>query len=146
MKQLLAALRHPRAYTWWALRPWRPHSLVLAIGGLIYIGIGSAYAATSPGVQLAAEVTSMRVWGAMFICTGVLALLSSRWPPASEKWGYSALAATSALWAAFYLLGLLFFDGPSLTGVLVWTLVTVLWVAVSALENPSERIVDDRQD
>jgi hypothetical protein len=146
MKNLINALRHPRAHKWWALRPWRRHSLVSALCGLIYVGIGSAYIASSVTVQFAARVAPMPFWGALFILTGLLAVLSSRWPPASEKWGYSALSGTSAAWAALYLIGTLFFHAHALTGGLVWALVTILWVAIAGLDNPAERVIDDRRD
>lgn len=145
MKQLIAALRHPRAYTWWALRPWRRHSLVLALGGLVYVGIGSAYVATNPSIRLAERIAPVPAWGVLFIVAGVLALLSSRWPPASEKWGYSALSGTSAVWSALYLLSTVFFDAHAVTGGLVWSLVTLLWWAVAGLENPADRVIDDRR-
>jgi hypothetical protein len=145
MRNLIAALRHPRAYRWWALRPWRRHSLVLALGGLIYVGIGVAYVATTPSIQLAARIAPITAWGVLFIVTGLLALLSSRWPPASEKWGYSAMSGTSALWAALYFLSTAFFDAHALIGSLVWALITLLWMAVAGLENPADRVIDDRR-
>lgn len=145
MRYLLIAIRHPRAHTWWALRPWRRHSLVLALGGLIYVGIGFAYIIAQPTTQqLAARVAPMPVWGVLFLVTGFLALLSSRWPPASEKWGYSALSGTSAWWSVLYVFGTFIFDGRALTGGLVWALVTLLWWAIAGLDNPAERVVDDR--
>jgi hypothetical protein len=79
-------------------------------------------------------------WGVVWVAVGLCALLSARWPPQSEKWGYTLLAGLSALWAAFYLLGALFMGagGSNLTGALVWGLMAVLWWAISGLLNPED--------
>ena len=82
------------------------------------------------------------LWGFVFMTVGVLAIISSRWPPVSETWGYQALTGLSAGWAAFYLMGVLFHDSsPSnLSGFLSWGLIGFLWWAVSGLVNPKSLI------
>ena len=47
MKHLIAAALHPRAYSW-GLRPWRRHSLVLALAGCAYVAVGITYLVSRP--------------------------------------------------------------------------------------------------
>lgn len=148
MKRLFSALRHPHDHRWLELRPWRRHSLVLTLGGLIYAGIGWVYVITGTNpariesLELALNLMPMPGWGLCFITAGTLGILSSRWPPASEKWGYTAMSALASLWGSFYVLGPLFFDGPAsgLAGGLVWHLIAFMWWAISGLDNPHDRV------
>lgn len=147
MKHLIAALAHPSRYRWLALRPWRRHSLVLATAGLAYCAIGFIYVITEPtdsrqsSLRLAYNIAPEPAWGTVFITVGLLAVLSGRWPPASEKWGYTTLSGLSALWGAFYLLGVpLGGTASSLSGAAVWFLMTFVWWAISGLDNPVERL------
>lgn len=126
------------------VRPWNRHSLVLLVAGLVYLGIGFAYMIAGPSasreVTMAFQLSWMplQAWGAVFALVGLASIISSRWPPASETWGYTAMTAISGGWAAFYLLGIPFFGAPiqNLTSVLVWSLVAFLWWAVSGLVSP----------
>lgn len=143
MKRLLIAATHPRGYVWRALRPWKRHSLVLAVAGTAYIGIGVTYMLATPrtdrvnSLQLAINIAPMDVWGTIWAFVGLLGVLSSRWPPASETWGYTLMSSLAALWGAFYLGGVaLGAPKQSLSGALVWSLVAFLWWAVAGLKNP----------
>lgn len=153
MRYLVRALRHPRDYKWWELRPFQRHSLVLAVAGLVYIALGAVYAFTDPtpqrliGLKLALVAMPLEAWGVLWMIVGALALLSSRWPPASKTWGYSALTGLAACWAGIYLVGvvLLGTPGTGLVGALVWALMGFLWWAIAGLVNPDDilAMVDD---
>lgn len=129
-----------------ALRPWRRHSLVLAVGGLVYLFVGIAFIrmpvtdTRAASIELALRLAPMTVWGTVWVVTGILALASTRWPPATETWGYTAMTSLAALWSAIYALSMIFFDAPatSVSGVLVWALVGFLWWAISGLSNPDD--------
>lgn len=133
------------------LRPWRQHSQVLAVGGAAYFVIGLAYCFTpltpsrAAGLEFPLQVAPIETWGIVFIIVGVLAFASTRWPPASETWGYTAMSSLSAAWAMAYLLGILIFGTPTSTvsGVVVWGLFAFVWRAVSKLRNPEELLVNE---
>lgn len=143
MKKLITALKHPHSYVWWALRPWRRHSTVLAVAGTVYALVGFSYiiAEANPSreraLQLAIAWMPLPAWGAIWIGVGGLAILSSRWPPASETWGYTAMTGLAAGWSGFYLAGIVL-DAPAqgFSGGLVWGLVAFMWWAISGLVNP----------
>lgn len=128
------------------LRPWRRHSIVLAIGGGIYIAYGlsmSVLVSTEDrqnGLSLAINLMPLSTWGVVWICVGLAALASTRWPPQSETWGYGAMAGLAALWGSFYLLGAPFRDhsSASVPGVLIFYLLTFMWWGVSGLMNPDD--------
>lgn len=128
------------------LRPWRRHSLVLLVAGLVYMLIGASYVYTDPlpsreaALQLALKWFPIEVWGGVFMVCGALALISSRWPPISKTWGYMVLTGLSSGWAAFYLMGVLIFhtSRQNLSAVLSWGLIAFLWWAISGLRNPGE--------
>jgi hypothetical protein len=127
-----------------ALRPWQRHSLVLAVAGTVYILVGVSYIVSTPtpsreiSLSLALAWMSFPAWGFVWMVVGSLAILSSRWPPASETWGYTTMTGLAAAWSAFYILGICFFDAPKqgFSGVLVWGLVAFMWWAISGLVNP----------
>jgi hypothetical protein len=131
-------------HPWQGMRPWTRHSLVLLVAGLIYVGIGFAFCFTRPtgakeqALHFALKWWSFQTWGVIFIVAGVLAVISSRWPPVSRTWGYSVLTGLSAAWAAFYGVGIFFADSPTtnLTAGLSWALVAFLWWAISGLRDP----------
>lgn len=126
------------------LRPWKRHSLVLLVLGIIYVLIGTTYimAKSSPErdrfLTGALHIMPLGGWGVAFIAVGSLSILSSRWPPASETWGYTALSGLSSLWGMFYLMGVIWYGAPpaGLSGALVWGGVAFLWWAISGLVNP----------
>lgn len=133
------------AARWWALRPWRRHSLVLVVAGVVYLMIGVAYAFTPSTAQ---RTAALRVplalmplggWGVIFIAVGLLAILSARWPPASESWGYTTLTGLSTLWAMFYVWGMVLGgSSTNLTGACLFALLAFMWWAISGLRNPDE--------
>lgn len=145
MKYLVEALRHPRDYDWKHLRPWQRHSQVLAVGGLVYLLIGVAFI-TMPNnpdrnqaLSVILQLAPLQFWGACWAIAGVMALISTRWPPPSKTWGYTALAGVAALWSSAYLVGIL--DGNPVTGVLgslVYGLFGFLWWAIAGLSNPDD--------
>lgn len=132
------------------LRPWRQHSRVLAVGGAVYLLVGISYLfapadpdqATTMRIPLA--LGGMDTWGAVWITVGLLAFASTRWPPASETWGYTAMASLSALWSCFYV-GAMVLGAPNTTSraVLVWALFAFMWLAVSGLRNPEEQLTPE---
>lgn len=150
MKHLIMALRNPTDHHWLELRPWRRHSLVLTLGGTIYVAIGFAYLLTSTSTRTTALVLPlhwlpMSFWALLFVVAGLLGILSARWPPASEKWGYTTLTGLAALWGSFFLLGTVLLDAPpsGASGALTWYLLAILWWAISGLDNPHDRVADE---
>lgn len=129
---------------YWGVRPWTRHSLVLLVAGLVYMAIGFTYyqAETSSSRELALSVileyVEFKTWGIVFMLAGASAAISARYPPVAEKWGYMVLTGLSAGWAAAYAVGILVADSPwfNLTAVLLWSLVSFLWWAISGLLNP----------
>lgn len=132
----------------WHLRPWQRHSLVLLIGGLVYTTYGFYYLVTDDqarrGSALAlAEAVAlghMAFWYTVWLIVGGLALVSTRWPPQSKTWGYTALSGLAACWGSVYLLSIVLLGAPTagIGGALVWYLVAVLWWAISGLINPDD--------
>ena len=130
---------------WMALRDWKRHSLVLAVAGTVYVLVGVSYIASTANasresaLRLALAWMPLPAWGCIWIVVGLLAILSSRWPPASETWGYTTMTALASAWAAFYGLGILL-GSPTqnVSGVLVWGLVAFMWWAISGLVNPGK--------
>ena len=150
MRQLIAAALHPHDYKW-GLRPWRRHSAAVLAAGCVYIAIGITYMLSTPtesrtsSLVLALEVMPLRGWGVVWIVAGTLAVISARWPPASETWGYSALSGLTSLWASFYVLGVLVMGAPmqSLTAGLMWGLIAFLWWIIAGLRNPDTALIID---
>lgn len=132
-----------------SIRPWTRHSLILMVAGFLYVLIGFLYIRSSPNparsmaLKVILEVAPIQFWGSLFILSGLLSMLSSRWPLASEKWGYIVLTGMSSGWSATYLLGVLFFDGPSASWsqVLVWATLGFMWWAISGLIHPGSVVV-----
>lgn len=132
-----------------SLRPWSRHSLVLLVAGFVYIAIGVAYISDvlseerQAALVVALNIMPLYYWGFVFSLAGIAAILSSRWPPRHEKWGYVALTGISSGWAAAYFLGVVFHLTPisNITSVLIWSLTAFLWWAISGLSNPPQSLV-----
>lgn len=148
MMSLLRALRHPRSYRWFVLRPWKRHSLVLMAMGSIFICMGWTYILTDPtavrtdSLRMALNIAPLDVWGGAFIISGVMGMLSARWPEASERWGYTAMSGIASWWACCYLVSVIlgWVAISSLTGFFLWASLPVLLWAISGLDNPHEVI------
>lgn len=133
-------------HPWRDIRPWKKHSLALLVAGMVYITVGSSFffGTLTPenklGLHLALQWFDIQVWGVIFVLAGILAIVSSRWPPVSETWGYTVLTSLSVGWAMTYLTGILFFDAPMnmLRGVVTWGLLGFLWWIISGLRNPDD--------
>lgn len=126
------------------LRPWQRHSQVLAVAGAVYVtyGVVALLIAGPPSTnaRALADLLPQWFWGIIWVLVGGLALVSTRWPPSSKTWGYTALAGLAALWSAVYLTSPLLGAewGRNVGGVLVWGLVAYLWFAVAGLVNPDD--------
>lgn len=126
------------------VRPWKRHSLVLLVAGLAYVAVGISYAASEvtpereTALALPLAWAPIEFWGAIWVFSGVLSIISSRWPPVAEKWGYGVLTGLSAGWSATYAVGVIFANAPAsnLTLTFVWGLMAFMWWAVSGLVNP----------
>lgn len=137
----------------WGVRPWTRHGLILVVVGVLYALVGFQYLNATPNINreralaVLLRVAPIQFWGGVFILAGVLTIMSSRWPPFAEKWGYVILTGLSAGWAAAYLMGILFFHAPSasVTQVILWGLLSFMWWAVSGLLNPDKTAVTDHE-
>lgn len=136
--------------TFWGLRrEWKRHDTILCVGGLMYILVGLYYVSTrsaqsrGASLEILLRVAPMTVWGGAFIMAGVLSLISSRWPPFAETWGYVVMTSLSTGWAAAHLMGMLFADAPYTNAIssIVWGAFGFLWWAVSGLLNPDKTAV-----
>lgn len=131
---------------WKALKPWRRHSLVLIVAGMAYVFIGLSYIYAEPSptrtvaLQYALNWFSLGGWGVWFAITGVITMVSSRWPPVSRTWGYTMLTGISCAWGLFYLAGIVFGDSPftNISGAIVWSVFGFLWWAISGLVDPTD--------
>lgn len=146
MKRLIVAATHPRSHAW-GLRPWTRHSLVLAVAGCAYIAVGATYLLSEPAesresaLHVALNLMDMHGWGIVWVAVGLSAILSSRWPPASETWGYSVMSMLATWWACCYFAGVLLgAENQSVSGGLVWALVAFMWWAVAGLINPHAQV------
>ena len=143
-----ARLKVGATRTWFALRPWQRHSIVLLAGALVYICQGLVYLLVDltpdrqRGLSAVFQVTRHHPepWGVIWIIVGALALASTVWPPQSKTWGYTGLTAMAALWGAGYGGSALFLGAPlnNLSGLAVWWLVAFMWWAISGLVNPDD--------
>ena len=133
-------------HPWRGLRPWKRHSLVLMVAGLVYIGIGCSYifgdssSSRAISLEIALRWFSLHQWGVVFILAGTLSIVSSRWPPISKTWGYMVLTGLSVQWAGWYAAGILVGDAPSgnMSAVATWGLIGFMWWAISGLRNPDD--------
>lgn len=139
--------RFKRKYV--GVRPWMRHSLVLMVAGLVYVLIGVSYILSKPtpnrelALQVALDKAPIQFWGGVFIAAGLLSVISSRWPPVAETWGYMVLTGLSAGWSVTYLTGVILMNSPAanLSGSMTWGLLAFLWWAVSGLVNPGQAVV-----
>jgi hypothetical protein len=114
------------------------------VAGLVYVLIGLSFVLTSPtpartqALKYAFMWLSPEGWGLIFIAAGLLSIVSARWPPVSETWGYTVLTGLSSAWAGFYLMGIVLGHQPlaNFSGVLSWGLIAFMWWAISGLLNP----------
>lgn len=136
--------------SFWGLRKgWKRHDVILCVGGLLYALVGVYYmktsAAASRGISLEIllRIAPMSFWGGCFVAAGVVGIISSRWPPFAETWGYVVFTSISAGWAGAYLTGMVFGDAPATNWIstFVWGLFAFLWWAVSGLLNPDKTAV-----
>ena len=140
MRHLLAALAHPRGRSW-GLRPWRLHSLVLTVAGLAYIAYGVLFIFTQVSharnlaLEAATTLVHPDVLGGAWVAVGVLSIVSSRWPTASEMWGYALLAGLASAWGVCYLGGVALLDAApsSGSGAISWGLLAFVWAMIPRL-------------
>lgn len=132
------------------LRPWRRHSLVLAVGGAVYLLVGLSYILTPAtgtrrtSLEVPLSIASLEAWGLVWVIVGLLAFASTRWPPASETWGYTAMSSLSALWSTFYAAATVMgAPASTISAVLVWALFAFMWWAVSGLRNPDDLLTPE---
>lgn len=135
----------PKRFMTTKLRPWQRHSWVVGVAGVVYLCVGLIYALTpltptAAAAQVLVHGVPRPVIGTAFILAGLAALASTRWPPATKTWGYTALSAVSTAWGSVFLMGVLALGAPiqGLTGALVWYLLAFLWWGISGLVNPDD--------
>lgn len=147
MKRIQDKTRWPR--TWYGVRPWTKHSLVLLVSGLVYSGVGLSYilapadSRSRAALSVAKSWMPIQGWGIVFLIIGLATVVSARWPPTADKWGYMILTGLSSGWSAFYFVGVIFVDTPasSLSGGCIWGLLAFMWWAISGLTNPVKVVV-----
>lgn len=135
----------------WRLRTWKRHDLILSVAGCMYVLIGVSYTLLEPTpsrtvpLQILIRFAPLHFWGWVFVAAGVLSIISSRWPPSAETWGYVVLTGISTGWGSAYLMGVLFAGTPwiNFNGFLVWGMLGFLWWAISGLVNPDAVVVTD---
>jgi len=141
-------------HSFMGLRPWTQHSKVLMGGGLSYVFVGFSYIfiEQTPNRMAALKVAlswaPLPFWGCVFVFAGLLAVISSRWPPITETWGYTVLTGLSAGWSATYLMGVILEHAPlaNLSAVAMWGLLAFMWYSVSGLVNPDKAVVVVKRD
>lgn len=134
---------------YFGLRPLKRHGLILIVGGFIYALVGVSQILAKPreakgsSLEILLRIAPLSFWGGVFIFAGILSIVSSRWPPHVETWGYMVLAGLSLGWGSTYLMGILFAGAPwtNINGFLVWGLMGFMWWAVSGLSNPDAAVV-----
>lgn len=144
-----AELKRVIRENFWGIRPFKRHSLVVMVAGAFYTSMGLVYIWSEPtqgrkeALAVALNFAPIEFWGTVFMLCGLMSIISSRWPPITETWGYILLSALSTGWSATYLLGVILEDSPpsNLSGTLSWGLTAFIWWAVSGLVNPDKTIV-----
>lgn len=138
-----------RLRPFWGLRQMKRHGLILIVGGVMYALVGISQILSIPrpvrghSLEILLRIAPLDFWGGVFIFAGMLAVISSRWPPHAEAWGYMVLAGLSCGWGSAYLMGILFAGAPwiNINGFLVWGLMGFVWWAISGLSNPDAAVV-----
>lgn len=146
---MLASLKHALRQHFWGFRPFKRHGIVLMVAGTFYMLTGVVYILTTPtasrnvALQVALDFAPIEFWGGVFVLMGLLAFISSRWPPVTDTWGYMVLAALSAGWSATYTWGVIFENAPTgnLSATLQWGLLAFLWWAVPGFVEPDKTVV-----
>lgn len=142
-RRIKANSLYPDMRTWRGLRPWKRHSLVLMVAGLVFILVGVSYILipATPEREKALAVAIMWApfpfWGGCFIFAGLMSIISSRWPPVSKTWGYMVLTGLSGGWSATFLASIIVAHAPwaNISGFIAWGLLAFLWWAISGLYN-----------
>lgn len=138
--------RMKAAREFWGLRPWKRHDLILSVAGAMYALVGVSYILAVPrasqynALEVLLRIAPLDFWGSVFVLAGALSMISSRWPPFAETWGYMVLTGISAGWGSTYLLGIIFANSSwtNVNGFIIWSLLGFLWWAISGLLNPDK--------
>lgn len=133
---------------WWGIRPWKRHSTALLVVGILYMFIGVQYmhAPSTPGRERALlailQFAPIEFWGSVFVVAGLLAVISTVWPPMTETWGYVVVAGLSTGWAATYLTGIWFFKSPpqNYSQVFLWGTLSFMWMVFAGFPNPEKEV------
>lgn len=143
------SMRKP--HRWWGLRPWKRHSTILSVVGFLFVLTGIQYVFGTPSkareeaLRALTQFAPVQFWGILFMAAGLSAMISTRWPPLAETWGYMVLTGLSSGWAATYLTGIIFFHQPTTnySQVIIWSSLGFMWWAISGLPNPERTVVDN---
>lgn len=133
--------------TYMMLKPFGVRGLVLSTLGVLWvlIGVSGLTVGLSPLSVLTIDYMLDELFflntvtvSAAWIATGIMGIITSRWPPYQDSWGFFFLAPMPMFWALLHLVGAIF-HGPIL-GVLVTVVYAVMCVllwGISKLEDPS---------
>lgn len=137
----------------WGLRPWKRHSTILMVVGFLFVLTGINYIVAKPtegrqkALAVILQLAPIQFWGILFVVAGALAMVSSRWPPMTETWGYMILTGLSSGMAMTYLTGIAFLGAPSANfgQVILWSCLGFMWWAISGLLNPDKTAVTSHE-
>lgn len=138
-------------HRWWGLRPWKRHSTILMVVGFLYTLAGTQYIITGPNrlrdlaLAVVLQIAPIQFWGVVFILAGLMSMISSRWPPAADKWGYMVLTGLTSGWSAVYLTSIIFFHAPwsNIGQVIIWACLGFIWWAISGFPNPDTAVMSN---
>jgi len=119
----------------------------LLVVGFLFILAGVQYLLTKTtenrerALRVVLQLAPIQFWAGVFIFAGVLAIISTKWPPLAETWGYMVLTGLSSGWSATYLTGVIFFHAPvtNIGQSIIWGSLGFTWWAISGFPNP-ERV------
>jgi uncharacterized membrane protein len=116
---------------------------VLVLLGFIFILTGFGFVkhpelnpAAKAQLHTALQIAPIQFWGVMFIISGLVAMISSRWPPGQSVWGYGTLAIVSIWWTSMYVTGWLYLGVTgAYRGALSWATTSLIILIISGWEE-----------
>lgn len=81
--------------------------------------------------------TALTVWGAAWMLSGLVAVITAWWPPGKDAYGFVAIWSFSSVWSVLAFLGEVVYDSPraSLLGV-IFGIYAATVLVVSGMTDP----------